>query len=342
MMVKDINVGAAGSVTAGGVRFFTLYNGKLYFPATTATYGPELWETDGTPAGTKVAVDLYGSAGLQPLELTVFNGMLYFTGSDSGIYVNAWEVFVTDGTTAGTRRVKDIRPGRDGSFPGGYTAYKGTLYFCAAEPVSGAELWTTDGTEAGTTLFKDMRPAADGSLPGGMVSYSDKMFLSAHRGDGREMFVSDGTVAGTFEMRPAGANRSHPLGGNIEKYTIANNALFFSAWYFDSTGTELWVLRDTTLTDTPTTTVKNVKPSPVFYTLAPNPADDVLQVTLNSSNADGHISITDMTGRRLFEKAVTTGEKVHTIHTANMPAGVYMFSYTAGGTTTSKRFVIQR
>lgn len=345
-MLKDINAGAAPGVSIPyyGEYFFAAYNGKLYFPARDMSHGIELWETDGTTAGTQIAVDYYPIlTGLEPQNLTVYNGKLYFSGLDTGVAVNNRELFVTDGTPAGTKMVKDIYPGLMGASPGSFIEYQNKLFFWATEPATSTELWVTDGTEAGTALFKDIYVGGgvNSSSPGGFVLYSDKLFFTAHRGDGREVFVSDGTAAGTFDIRPASANKLHPLGGNIEKYTVAANSIFYSAWYNDSTGTELWVLRDTTLTDT-ATSVNNVKPSPVFYTLAPNPANDVLQVTLNSSHADGHISITDMTGRRLFEKTVTTGEKIHTISTTDMPASTYIFSYTALGTTTTKKFVIQR
>ncbi len=151
-MLKDINVGSGNGINVDyyGEYFFEAYNGKVYFAATDMTHGIELWETDGTPAGTKITVDYYPvSTGLVPEFLTAYNGKLYFAGNDSGYILSRRELFITDGTPAGTKRVKDIWPGEMGSSPEFFTEYKNKLFFQATDSAAGSELWTTDGTEAG-------------------------------------------------------------------------------------------------------------------------------------------------------------------------------------------------
>jgi ELWxxDGT repeat protein len=63
----------------------------------------------------------------------------------------------SDGTSAGTTLVKDIRSGSGGSNPISLTNVNGTLFFQANDGVNGVELWQSDGTSAGTTLVKDIR-----------------------------------------------------------------------------------------------------------------------------------------------------------------------------------------
>ena len=70
------------------------------------------------------------------------------------------ELWVTDGTAAGTTIVKDIRTGTYGSSPNGLTNSGGTLFFSANDGTTGFELWKSDGTAVGTTQVKDIRSGA--------------------------------------------------------------------------------------------------------------------------------------------------------------------------------------
>ena len=92
-MLKDINPSGSSDP-----KEFTLYNGKLYFSADDGTNGPELWETDGTEAGTKMTANIIPVIGIgsHPKNLIVYNGKLLF-----GILGKA--LFASDGTEAGTR-----------------------------------------------------------------------------------------------------------------------------------------------------------------------------------------------------------------------------------------------
>ena len=63
---------------------FTIYGGKLFFTATDASNGKEVWMTDGTAGGTKLAMDVYGGATASGAgELTIANSMLFFAANDA-------------------------------------------------------------------------------------------------------------------------------------------------------------------------------------------------------------------------------------------------------------------
>jgi ELWxxDGT repeat protein len=86
---------------------FTPLNGKLYFAAgttdTSSPVGRELWETDGTSAGTVMVGDLLpGSLSSMnyAAPLVNVNGALYFTASTGPLGGN--ELWRSDGTLAGT------------------------------------------------------------------------------------------------------------------------------------------------------------------------------------------------------------------------------------------------
>jgi ELWxxDGT repeat protein len=90
---------------------------------------------------------------------------------------NGTELWVTDGTSAGTTLVKDIFPGTSGSFPGAFTLLRnGKAIFQANDGTNGTELWITDGTSAGTALVKDIWPGAIASNPSSITSLARAVY----------------------------------------------------------------------------------------------------------------------------------------------------------------------
>src|SRR5205085_187558 len=95
-----------------------------------------------------------GYFGSNPSNLTNVNGTLYFTANDGP---HGYELWKSDGTTAGTVLVKDIYLGLYySSNPTNLANVNGTLYFQATDRTHGAELWKSDGTAAGTVLVADI------------------------------------------------------------------------------------------------------------------------------------------------------------------------------------------
>ena len=87
----------------------------LYFTASTDLLGRELWQSDGTAAGTKMLSDInVGSGSSSPDDLTNINGVLYFSADDG---VNGRELWQSDGSVTGTKIVKDIFAGNESANP---------------------------------------------------------------------------------------------------------------------------------------------------------------------------------------------------------------------------------
>lgn len=210
-LVKDINVGPdAGFV---GVESAVL-GGYLYFVGDDFVNGPELWRTDGTAAGTTLFKETQtGSGSGDPRHLTVAGGKLYWQ-SYTGV---GWDLWVTDGTPPGTRRVVDLGGGVTGTYDAIPVPVGDKVYFVGLS--GGAKyLAVTDGTGVGTKLLR--------SFPGGIswftyprgrdadhrvLAEGDRLYFSADgdSGHGRELWTSDGTVAGTVEvldLTPGGGN----------------------------------------------------------------------------------------------------------------------------------------
>jgi ELWxxDGT repeat protein len=164
--------------------------------------------------------------------MTLHNGKVYFLLNNS-------ELWVTDGTTAGTSQVKDFLGGSGSSNPENLTlASNDKVYFSATDGTHGRELWVTDGTEAGTNLVKDIATDSNSSSPQWLTpANNDKVFFSADdTGSNRELWITDGTTEGTAlvkDIRVDGASEPKNL-------AFINNHLYFSA---DDgvNGRELWI-----------------------------------------------------------------------------------------------------
>jgi trimeric autotransporter adhesin len=175
-----------------------------------------------------------------PTQKIVYKNKIYFQATNGNL-LNGAELWVTDGTTAGTTMVKDIYPGTIGSNPTNFMEYKGLLYFTATTPNEGTEMWRTDGTEAGTVLFKDFYPGSSSGAPTNYVILNGNLiFRVAFDATGNEPWITDGTLIGTQMLKninqsPA-ANASSLMGVQV----LFNGKAYFSATDTLS-GTELWV-----------------------------------------------------------------------------------------------------
>lgn len=236
VMVKDVNPSGSGLGKTGS--FLIDLNGILIFGADDGNTGTILWKSDGTTAGTQALADSNGfnvnitfAAALND-HYVVMNNILYFVGE---FFFVGEELFRTDGTSAGTYIVKDIRSGMSGATIHYMKEYNGHLYFNAHDGSDG-ELWRSDGTAAGTTLFKDINPTAS-STPGHFAVSNGYLYFNAYEAStARELWRTDGTVNGTVLVSDINSNGS----SQPENLTDVNGTLYFIADDGTSKGEELW------------------------------------------------------------------------------------------------------
>jgi ELWxxDGT repeat protein len=166
----------------------------------------------------------FGSGGV---GLTAYGNQLVFAGSDG---ISGQELWITDGTAAGTIQLADINPGGGNSFPSDMTVKQGQIYFSANDGLNGTELWVSDGTSEGSQLVKDINPGSEFSFPADFLVFNDMVYFIATDGtNGIEIWMTDGTESGTalFADIIPGAEGSNPFdliqyGGNMYFTALAN------------------------------------------------------------------------------------------------------------------------
>ena len=241
-LLQDIWSGAASSEPA----FFTPLptTTKILFFASNGANGSsgrELFETDGTAAGTRLFKDLYPggrSNSSAPGFLTGSQGSVLYFAADDG--VSGRELYKTD--AQGTVLLMDIHPGPGSSAPYGFVdVWSGgrvLTVFRADDGKNGSELWVTDGTTAGTHMLVDIDRGAGSSKPNSLVRYQDRVVFSASNATtGYELWITDGTASGTYMLKDIepGSGSSVP-----NQFTEVGNTLYFVAFARSSTGLELW------------------------------------------------------------------------------------------------------
>lgn len=224
-MVKDINPG----VETSNVCWLTRFNDKVVFSANNGEDGQQLWISDGTEEGTyMVAVihpfgdaDPKGFCQIDETRFTFFaTDMESETFSDAGAQQWLW---ISDGTEEGTKLVKQLEsffPGREEASRWPTPCRVGRKVFFKADVADksqffyGDELWVTDGTEEGTFRVSEINKepvfASDGETQIGtigpcvlyMQNYQNKgvTFRAWSMEHGNEVWFSDGTEEGTFEI----------------------------------------------------------------------------------------------------------------------------------------------
>ncbi len=282
-IIKDINTTtfASGSSNPG---LFIEFNDLIYFKASDGDEDDgnnetELWQTDGTEAGTTLVADINENAGGNPQDFFVYNNELYFEIND-GSTVQVWRLNngspekVTNNRSGGFATMSNpvVTPtgvffrmfGDNGNqrphfFDGtgdaleladivvgaadGYF-YNGNVYFEGDDSLgAGDELWRTDGTVAGTLAVADILSGSGDSDPKEFVEFNGELYFAAEDDNGYNLWKTDGTTAGTvLVINPNAAGDS-----DVDNLFTDGTNLYFSA--SDGTiGVELYKFDGTDVT----------------------------------------------------------------------------------------------
>src|SRR6056297_2040859 len=204
--------------------FANIRHGEAVFRGRDAN-GSELWISDGTPGNTNLVKEF--QTGLHPDGwalggfpggfTAVKPGEVVFTADDG---VRGDELWVTDGTMAGTTLIGDLRPGEEDSDPYSFHQIEtGKVVFVADDGIHGEETWITDGTPGGTRMLGDLFEGADNSTPRLFQTLPDgRLSFTADSGVGQFSvpWITDGTPEGTHPVVPLPGQ----LSGQTELPTI--------------------------------------------------------------------------------------------------------------------------
>ncbi|HEX8439098.1 ELWxxDGT repeat protein [Archangium sp.] len=237
-LVKDILPAPAvpGPTAASEPRDFLWVGDTLYFTATDALHGRELWASDGTAAGTRLVLDIApASMSAEPTVLTQYKGYLYFIARDD-VSQRLWR---SDGTAAGTQPFGP--ESLDFYEVTEMVVIDGTLYLAAGlpSPMSGLELWKSDGRREGTVRVADA--AAGGPMFPQQIRDVDGtlFFIGEGMGTGRELWKSDGTQEGTQLVKDLNPGTSGSEFSTDSPMVVVGKTLYFIAngklWKSDGT-----------------------------------------------------------------------------------------------------------
>ena len=191
--------------------FFLPFGSRLLFRANGADLQDGLWVTDGTDADTQeIVVPLirtspYITPQLAPIPLVAFGNKALFIGYD-GVNEALW---VTDGTSAGTRelstpglKLDSTVPGQGGSVnPTNFFAWGNRVLFQGEDSAGRVGLWITDGTSTGTTEITPSNAYSLGLHPSGFsFAGAGVVFQGTDAAGHVGVWVTDGTAAGTQEL----------------------------------------------------------------------------------------------------------------------------------------------
>jgi ELWxxDGT repeat protein len=194
-------------------------------------------------AGTRRPLPLAGCPGGCPtfdtdqLQAVTFGDRLFFAGQDPQ---HGRELWVSDGTGPGTRRVKDLCPGPCDGAPVQFRSILGILLFVDAR----GGLWKTDGTPAGTVrlaVASGIAPLFQGGLDVAPLGRQRIVFTGFDAVSGHQPWVSDLTPAGTYPIDAGGL-----IGGNLAAsswpmgLTALGGKVFFAACDTDTSGGLWW------------------------------------------------------------------------------------------------------
>lgn len=335
VLLKDINTGTLSSVPLN----LTVVSNTLFFSASNTANGSELWKSDGTTIGTVLVKDInVGSSGSinngpgAKGFFTAYNNALYFQATDGA---SGYELWKSDGTSAGTTLVKDIQTGAGSSTPSGMFATTVNLFFVANDGINGMELWTSDGTTGGTSLVKDINSGAassTSSITTFIRTGSGIVYFAANDGvNGTEFWRTLGSAGNTTMMADinSGAGSSSPA-----NMLINSNNVYFSATD-GTTGVEPWKF------DPLAAGINEVGKEEISFSVFPNPCKD--QLNFKSDEERLTIRIYSVLGNLVYINAYTRSDSKNlSIDLSEFSSGVYFVKATAGQRETVRKIILSQ
>lgn len=309
-----------------GDYYMTEAEGKLFFFYNKPSEPYVLHVTDGTTSGTEPLMDLERIT-FTDLEQTrsifTWNGKLFFRGRAPGNGGNQDELYVSDGTVAGTFK---ININDEWSKPAFFTPYNGELYFKADDLGFIFNVYKTNGTQNGTVRAIDAFNLGSGLTFGGdfMVEHQDSLYFYGYRSAvGEELWVSGGTTNTTrsIDIVPGQDDAVPTQMTSTDKY-------LFLICRTPEHGKELFVVESGSVNT-------EDQLSGEKWNLYPNPFSGFMKLDGWDATEDLTLEIFDLNGLRVARPMVKDGQ----VSLPELPTGAYVVIIRQGETVLSRRMM---
>lgn len=194
----------------GDIVPFATFGNRLLFGRSTGGSTYELWDGDGTQAGSTRLATFQANINQAPASDFVQLGTrICFLATNA----NRTDLWCSDGTAAGTVAVTDPTFGSLEAIatPGRATArlvqFAGGVWFTSQMGTPKQRLWVTNGTRSGCVAILD---STDACPPMFTIIEGRMLFAASSLATGRELWSTDGTFGGTVALPELVAG---PIGG---------------------------------------------------------------------------------------------------------------------------------
>ncbi len=223
-----------------GEEYFTQVGDLLfffYYISSDSKY--QLYSTDGTPTGTEplVAVKKPSFSNLYlKRQIIGWNNKLFFSAIPEGNSDNTEELYVSDGTTNGTKILYTHTDHDYHTRPSYFTPYHGVLYFAGDWFATwNNKIYKTDGTQQGTSIAINTTMTAGGYQ--GIEVFNDSLCFDAYKSVyGDELCFSKGKDNSSRVI-----DIIDGVDSPLPKSLLATNKNLFFTAYTEDFGRELWV-----------------------------------------------------------------------------------------------------
>ncbi len=192
-------------------------------------------------ATAQVVTELVKDINQQPIDIEFCGGSSLFPGSGSfnGEYyicINSLsegqEPWVSDGTLAGTRILKDIAPGSAPGNPRSFYEFQNKLYFSAN---GGSGLWNTDGTTQGTVDLEYRNPGSGDGAATNFTDNDEELFFTTGGSKVKRLYKTDGTELGSELLAEFGGSSTQLV--ILRGVAPVGNDLYLFQLNIDTNGT---------------------------------------------------------------------------------------------------------
>jgi len=167
-----------------------------------------------------------------PRDIVEFNNQIFFTATTSSFGREIWS---SNGDSNNASLLKDINPGVNSGvsfyFKDASVVLNDKLYFMGYDGSSSGEIWCTDGTTEGTVKVTDFlnKYVKKFTLVG------DKIYFLVKEDDMLQVWVSDGTKAGTKLVKG-----EIPVWNTISFQGNSNDTFIFTFQAYGENDSEVW------------------------------------------------------------------------------------------------------